>query len=290
MSALVRQEATTLARRRRALPLGMIATYTTLALSAAVLIFPLFWMVTTSLKTLQQAESFPPEWLPHPWMWSNYSDLFSTLPFGTFTQNSVIITVGATIGTVFSSSLVAFAFARLRARGSGFWFIVMLSTLMLPGSVLQVPTFLIFKTLHWIDTFYPLIVPSFFGNAFFIFLMRQYYMTIPFELDEAAVLDGAGWLTIYRRIILPLSLPILATVAIITIVSTWTDFFGPLIYLNSLEKMTLAVGLTFLVGQHGFNLVLEMAGATFATLPMLVLFFLAQRYFVRSITLTVQKG
>jgi multiple sugar transport system permease protein len=274
-------------RRWRA---GMIATYALLVVTSAVLLFPLFWMATTSLKTLQQAETFPPVWWPHPWMWKNYVDLFTTLPFGTFTQNSVIITAIDTLGTVLSSSIIAFAFARLRARGSSVLFIVLLSTLMLPGSVIQVPTFIIFKTLHWIDTFYPLTVPSFFGDAFSIFLLRQYYSTIPFDLDEAAVIDGAGWLTIYWRIILPLARPALATVAILTIVANWTDFFGPLIYLNSLDKMTLAVGLTFFHGQHTTNLVLEMAGAAYSTLPMLVLFFLAQRYFVAGITLTGLKG
>ncbi len=291
MSILVREHATpSVGRRARRFPLGTVAAYATLLLTAVVLLFPFFWMVTQSFKTLQQAESFPPVWWPQPWRWQNYVDLFTTLPFGAFTRNSVIITSVDTLGTVLSSSIIAFAFARLRARGSNVLFIVLLSTLMLPGSVIQVPTFIIFKTLHWIDTYYPLTVPSFFGDAFSIFLLRQYYSTIPFDLDEAAVIDGAGWLTIYRRIILPLSGPALATIAILTIVGNWQDFFGPLIYLNSLDKMTLAVGLTFFHGQHTTNLVLEMAGATFATLPLLVLFFLAQRYFVAGITLTGMKG
>lgn len=258
---------------------------------SVVFLFPLFWMATTSLKTMEQAYAFPPHWIPNPVIWENYVRLFTELPFLTFSANSVIISVLNTIGVVFTSALCAFGFARLRARGREILFIVLLSTIMLPYQVILVPTFILFKQLGWIDTFLPLVVPAFFGGgAFNIFLLRQFFMTIPFEMDEAAIIEGAGWFTIFWRIVLPLSKPALAAVAVLNFVSVWTDFFGPLIYLNSLEKMTLAVGLAFLRGQHYSLLTLMMAGSMYSTIPMLLIFFLAQRYFVEGIVLTGLKG
>lgn len=258
---------------------------------SVVFLFPLFWMATTSLKTMEQAYAFPPRWIPSPIMWENYTRLFTELPFFIFSVNSVLIAVLNTVGVVFTSALCAFGFARLRARGRDFLFIVLLSTIMLPYQVILVPTFILFKQLGWIDTFLPLVVPAYFGGgAFNIFLLRQFFMTIPFELDEAAIIDGASWFTIFLRIMLPLSKPALATVAVLNFVSVWTDFFGPLIYLNSLEKMTLAVGLAFLRGQHTALLTLMMAGSMYSTVPMLIIFFLAQRYFVEGIQLSGLKG
>ena len=273
-------------RRNATWPLYAMAV----ALSV-VFLFPLFWMATTSLKTMEQAYAFPPRWIPNPIMWENYQRLFTELPFFAFSANSVLIAVLNTAGVVFTSALCAFGFARLRARGRDFLFIVLLSTIMLPYQVILVPTFILFKHLGWIDTLLPLVVPAYFGGgAFNVFLLRQFFMTIPFELDEAAIIDGASWFTIFIRILLPLSKPALATVAVLNFVSVWTDFFGPLIYLNSLEKMTLAVGLAFLRGQHTALLTLMMAGAMYSTVPMLIIFFLAQRYFVEGIQLSGLKG
>ena len=254
-------------------------------------LFPLFWMASTSLKTMEQAYAFPPIWLPHPIMWENYVKLFTELPFVTFTINSVLITVLNTLGVVFTSALVAFGFSRLRAPGRDFFFVVVISTIMLPAQVILVPTFILFKYLKWINTILPLVVPAYFGGgAFNIFLLRQFFTTIPYEYDEAAIMDGAGWFSIFWGIILPLAKPALATVAVLNIVGVWTDFFGPLIYLNDLNKMTLAVGLAFLRGQHSTALTLLMAGSMFATLPVLIIFFLAQRYFVEGIQLSGLKG
>ena len=262
----------------------------TLVLSV-IFLFPLFWMATTSLKSMEQAYAFPPVWFPHPVMWENYVRIFTELPFFTFTINSIVITALNTIGVTFTSALVAFGFARLRARGRDFLFIVLISTIMLPYQVILVPTFILFKYLKWINTILPLVVPAYFGGgAFNIFLLRQFFMTIPFEYDEAAIMDGAGWFTIFWKIMLPLSKPALTTVAVLNLVAVWTDFFGPLIYLNDLGKMTLAVGLAFLPGQHSAVLTLLMAGSMFTTVPMLILFFLAQRYFVEGIQLTGLKG
>ena len=265
--------------------------YLIASLLSVTFLFPLFWMASTSLKTMEQAYAFPPVWLPQPVMWDNYVKLFTELPFFTFTLNSVLITVLNTVGVVFTSALVAFGFSRLRARGRNFLFVVIISTIMLHAQVILVPTFILVKYLIWINTILPLVVPAYFGGgAFNIFLLRQFFTTIPFEYDEAAIMDGAGWFTIFWRIMLPLSKPALATVAVLNIVGVWTDFFGPLIYLNDLNKMTLAVGLAFLRGQHSTVLTLLMAGSMFATLPVLIIFFLAQRYFVEGIQLSGLKG
>ena len=265
--------------------------YVVAILLSVTFLFPLFWMATTSLKTMEQAYAFPPVWFPHPVMWSNYADIFTELPFLTFTINSIIITVLNTLGVVLASAVVAFGFSRLRAKGRDFLFVVLISTIMLPSQVILVPTFILFKYMKWINTILPLVVPAYFGGgAFNIFLLRQFFMTIPFEYDEAAIMDGASYWTIFWKIMPPLSKPALATVAVLNIVAVWTDFFGPLIYLNDLNKMTLAVGLSFLRGQHTASLTLLMAGGMFTTLPILIIFFLAQRYFVEGIQLSGLKG
>lgn len=265
--------------------------YLVAILLSATFLFPLYWMAATSLKTMEQAYAFPPVWFPNPIMWNNYVRIFTELPFFTFTINSVIITVLNTIGITFTSAMVAFGFSRLRAKGRDVLFIILISTIMLPSQVILVPTFILFKYLKWINTFFPLIVPAYFGGgAFNIFLLRQFFMTIPFEYDEAAIMDGASWFTIFWSILLPLAKPALATVAVLNIVYVWTDFFGPLIYLNDLGKMTLAVGLSFLRGQRSAALTLLMAGSMFSTIPILIIFFLAQRYFVEGIQLGGLKG
>ena len=265
--------------------------YVVAILLSVTFLFPLFWMASTSLKSMEQAYAFPPVWLPNPPQWDNYAKILTELPFLTFTINSIIITVLNTLGVVLASAVVAFGFSRLRAKGRDFLFIVLISTIMLPSQVILVPTFILFKYLKWINTILPLVVPAYFGGgAFNIFLLRQFFMTIPFEYDEAAIMDGASWWTIFWKIMLPLSKPALATVAVLNIVAVWTDFFGPLIYLNDLNKMTLAVGLSFLRGQHTASLTLLMAGGMFTTLPILIIFFLAQRYFVEGIQLSGLKG
>lgn len=265
--------------------------YVVAILLSVTFLFPLFWMASTSLKSMEQAYAFPPVWIPNPVQWDNYAKIFTELPFLTFTFNSILITVLNTLGVVLSSAVVAFGFSRLRAKGRDLLFILLISTIMLPSQVILVPTFILFKYLKWINTILPLVVPAYFGGgAFNIFLLRQFFMTIPFEYDEAAIMDGASRWTIFWRIMLPLSKPVLATVAVLNIVAVWTDFFGPLIYLNDLNKMTLAVGLSFLRGQHSAVLTLLMAGGMFTTLPILIIFFLAQRYFVEGIQLGGLKG
>jgi multiple sugar transport system permease protein len=278
-------------KKRRSKSGARWPVYLVTILLSALFLFPLYWMAATSLKTMEQAYAFPPVWIPKPVLWENYVRIFTELPFFRWTINSIVITVLNTIGVTLTSAFVAFGFARLRARGKNFWFIVLISTIMLPSQVILVPTFILFKYLDWINTILPLVVPAYFGGgAFNIFLLRQFFMTIPFEYDEAAIMDGAGWFTIFWKILMPMSKPALTTVAVLNMVAVWTDFFGPLIYLNDLSKMTLAVGLSFLRGQHSAALTLLMAGSMFTTIPMLIIFFLAQRYFVEGIQLSGLKG
>ena len=202
-----------------------------------------------------------------------------------------IITFATMVGTLLSSSIVAYGFARLRARGRDVLFMILLSTMMIPPQVTMIPVFALFKLLNWTDTFKPLIIPNFFGGAFFIFLLRQFYMTIPIELDDAAKIDGCSYLGIFSRIILPLTKPALATVAIFSFMWSWNDFMDPLIYLNSRDKLTLTLALNRFTGMYGmtaWNLL--MAASLVVALPCFVLFFFAQRYFIQGIVVTGLKG
>ena len=253
---------------------------------SAVMVIPFFWMVSTSLKIRGTEFVFPPVWIPRPALWSNYyTAIFdSGLPFPGFLWNTVIITAANMVGVLLSASLAGFGFARMRFPGREKFFLLVLSTLMLPEIVTQIPSYLLFRSLHWIDTFLPLIVPTYLGGgAFNIFLFRQFFMSIPFELDEAARIDGASTWQIYARVILPLSKPVLATVAIFTFLANWNAFMGPLIYLNSIEKMTLAVGLLAFQGLRGTEWNLMMAAAAVMIVPVLLIFFAAQRYFIEGI-------
>ena len=210
--------------------------------------------MSTSLKMPGTEFIFPPDLIPRPVVWSNYIDAVTRPghPFFLYTRNSVVITLAATLGTVLTSSFVAFGFARIRFRGRDFWFIVLLSTLMLPDVVRLIPSFILFKLLGWIDTLLPLIVPFWFGvNAFYVFLIRQYFRTIPLELDEAALMDGAAYVRIYWQVLLPISGPVLGAVTIFSVLSHWNDFLGPLIYTNSVDLRTLALGLRFFMSRTG---------------------------------------
>jgi ABC-type glycerol-3-phosphate transport system permease component len=256
---------------------------------SVIMLIPFVWLLSTSLKIRGTEFTFPPVWIPRPAVWKNYYTAFfdSGLPFPRFLLNTVIITGASMVGTLFSASLAGFGFARMRFPARDKLFILVLSTLMLPEIVTQIPSYLLFRLFGWIDTFLPLIVPTFLGgSAFNIFLFRQFFMSIPYELDEAARIDGAGTLQIYLRVILPLSKPVLSTVAIFTFLGSWNSFMGPLIYLNSLENMTLAVGLRAFQGLRGTEWNLMMAAAAIMMVPVLIVFFIAQRYFIQGIVIT----
>ena len=263
-----------------------------IVVGGAVLLIPLIWMVSTSLKTNAEAFLFPPRWLPKRFLWQNYIEAVTSIKFFLYLRNTIIITTASMAGQVISASLVGFGFARLRARGREFLFIVLLATMMLPGQVTLVPVYLMFKKLGWLNTFLPLIVPAWLGGgAFSVFLLRQFFSTLPIELDDAARIDGCGLFAIFWRILLPLTKPALATVAIFAFFGNWNDFMGPLIFLSKGNLYTLALGLQFYVTAHGqvkWNLM--MAATFLSVLPLLIVFFSAQRTFIQGVALTGIKG
>jgi multiple sugar transport system permease protein len=268
-----------------------VATFVIL-FGAVVILVPFWWMVRTSLMGMGEIFLVPIHWFPNPIVWSNYADAWQASTFTQATLNSCFVTFFATLGIVLSASVTAYGFARLRAPGRDFLFMLVLSSLMIPGIVVLVPTYLLFRALGWIDTYLPLIVPCWFGGgAFSIFLLRQFFRGIPKDLDEAATIDGAGYFRIYWNIIVPLSPQAHAAVAIFAFFAQWNDFFGPLIYLNSADKYTLPIELSVFV--QAYNTVQWnqlMAVTLVAMLPCLVMFFVAQRYFVQGIAVTGVKG
>jgi ABC-type glycerol-3-phosphate transport system permease component len=256
---------------------------------------PFIWTLGTSLKPLTDLYTYPPSFLPSAPRWANFSDVFTMAPFATFLWNTVVVTGLAVFGQTLSAAMVAFGFARFRFPGRDILFVVVLATMMLPWHVTIVPSFLLFSRLGWINTFLPLIVPSFFGGgAFYIFLLRQFFLSIPRDLDEAAKIDGASSAQIFLRILLPLAKTALATVAIFAFIEHWNEFIGPLIYLNSPEKFTVAIGLRYFIvspftGDEPREAIL-MAASLIVALPPLALFFAAQKYFVQGIVTTGMKG
>jgi multiple sugar transport system permease protein len=254
-------------------------------------LLPFLWTLSSSLKEAGAGYKYPPEFIPKEFIWSNYPQVFQLIPFFTFFKNSLIITGISLLGELISASLVAYAFARLRFPGRDFWFVVLLTTMMIPFPVTMVPTFVLFNMLGWVNTYLPLVIPPWFGPAFSIFLLRQFFLTINTEMDEAARVDGAGDFLIYRRIILPLAKPALATVAIFSFVAYWNDFLGPLIYLNKSDMYSLALGVNFLRAFRGNgNLAIQMAASVMFVTPCIVLFLVAQNFVVEGIVTTGLKG
>ncbi len=259
--------------------------------------FPLFWTLMSSLKTPAEMFAFPPAWVPAVPQWSNYFRVLviPRVPVVQWALNSTIIVVLGTIGTIISASLVAYSLARFEYRGRNTLFLITLATMMLPAQVTLIPQFVLFYKLGWINTLLPLWVPLWFGGGgFAIFLMRQFFLTLPRDLDEAALIDGAGFFRIFWSILLPLCKPVLATLGIITIIATWGDFLGPLIYLNSPQKFTVSVGLQFFnnspdVGGEPMQHLL-MAACILSMLPIIIIFFLGQRFFVQGIVMSGIKG
>jgi len=262
---------------------------------AVVFTMPFAWLVSTSLKADDALMVIPPQWIPRPAVWANYKEALDFLPPEThhglmYLWNTVYVSALSIVGVVLSSSLVAYSFARLRWPGRDICFVVMLATMMLPSAVTMIPVFLIFRALGWVDTLKPLWVPAFCGGAFYIFLLRQFFLTIPMELEDAAKIDGASHALIYARIMLPLVKPALAAVVIWTFMGAWNNFMGPLIYISSPEKMPVAYALQLYQSTHGSEYNLLMAAATMVVVPVVALFFFTQRYFIQGVTLTGIKG
>ncbi|WP_028546285.1 carbohydrate ABC transporter permease [Paenibacillus taiwanensis] len=265
--------------------------YGVLFLFIGLFLFPIFWMASTSLKTLGQVFQLPMVWVPSAPQWSNYVEVFRVSPFGTYMWNTIWYTGITVFATVLTSAFVAFAFARLRARGSKLMFGLVLSTMMLPPQVVMIPQYLLFNKLGWVDSYLPLVVPAFTASAFLIFLLRQFYMGISHELDEAVKIDGGSYFTMFFRVILPLSLPALATGAILEFMYRWNDLMGPLIYLNSTEHYPLSLGLANFTASYGSTpWQLLMAASIIAVTPPLLLFFFAQKHFIRGIVISGSKG
>jgi multiple sugar transport system permease protein len=257
---------------------------------ALIYAMPFIWMLSTSVKPQAEIFLIPPRWLPSVWQWRNYTLPWENLPMLTFYKNTIIVTGLNIIGTLASSSIVAFAFARMRFRGRGVLFIIILATMMLPRQVTLIPLYLIWSKLGMLNTFGPLVIPSFFGHAFSIFLLRQYMMAIPLEMDEAARIDGASWFQLYWRIILPLSTPALGVVAIYAFTTHWNDFLEPLIYLNRPNMFTLPLGLGLLNGRYGGEMQQIMAQTALSIIPVLLVFFLTQRSYMQGVVVSGVKG
>ena len=268
-----------------------IFLYPLTIIGAGVMLIPLLWLLSSSLKSTAMIFVYPPQWIPNPIRWENYTDVFRVIPFAQFTLNTVIVTGTALFGQLLSASLVAFGFARLRFPGRDMLFLVLLGTIMIPYHITLIPTFVLFRILGWLDTWLPLIVPYWFGGgAFYIFLLRQFFMRLPLELDDAASIDGATIFGIFWRIILPQAKPALGVVAVFSFLNHWNDFFGPLIYLNSPEKYTLAIGINLFRSFQTTEWNLLMAASVMISLPCILLYALAQRFFIQGVVFTGLKA
>ena len=240
--------------------------------------------------TNREIMTTPIQWLPSHYDLENFKKAFERAPFGKYFINSAIIVLINMVGCILSSSFIAFGFSRLRFPGRKLWFALLLSTMMIPKTVLMIPQFLIWQSVGAYNTFIPLTVPCFFGNAFNVFLVRQFYAGIPKEYDEAALVDGASYFTIYSKILVPMAKPVLCSVGVFTFMSTWNDFMGPLLYLDKENLKTVSLALQNFMGQHNSEWNLMMALSTVITLPMIVVYFMAQRYFIEGITFSGLKG
>ncbi|MFC5651222.1 carbohydrate ABC transporter permease [Paenibacillus solisilvae] len=272
------------------LSLSTISRHIILFVFSIFFIFPLLWLLSTSLKTDLQIFKVPPELIPQPFLWKNYENLWIYFPYFLFLKNTVLIVVLSVAGVLLTSPLVGYSFARLRWPGRDFFFLIVLGTLMLPSQVTLIPLYLLFSKMGWVNTFLPLWVPAWFGGgAFYIFLVRQFLMSIPKDLEESAFIDGAGYMRIYTHIMLPLINPVLTTIAIFQFMGAWNDFIGPLIYLNDQSKFTLSLGLRIFqqqASQSQGEIGMMMAATAIMVIPVIAFFFLAQRKFVEGVVLT----
>jgi multiple sugar transport system permease protein len=273
-------------------------THLTLIAGSVAFLLPLLWMLSTAVKPIEETMRMPPVWLPSVWHWNNFidavrygSDKLHYVPFVVYGRNTLLLCLLTVAGTVVSNAIVAYGFARIDWPGRNAVFVLVLATMMIPFPVTMVPLYALFKTLGWIGTFRPLWAPAWFGSAFNIFLLRQFFMTIPQELSDAARIDGCNEWQIFRGVILPLARPALAVVALFQFMATWNDFLGPLIYLMDQRTFTLSLGLQFYQSQHGgtqWNLL--MAASTIVIAPVIILFFFTQKQFIKGIALSGIKG
>ncbi len=270
-----------------------VCWYIIVAALSVIFVLPFIWMLSTAFKTAPQCVDYPPTFIPRPFTLRSFQEVFSISPILTYIRNSVVISLLNIVGTLVSCSLVAYGFARFRCREKNFWFTILLSTMMIPSFTLIIPQFSLYVKLGWVNTILPLTLPSFLAtNAFSVFILRQFFMSFPRELDEAARLDGCSYFGVLTRILLPNSKTSMFVVALFCFVGTWNDFFGPLIYLNDMEKYTLAVGLVMLKASQGATLDMGpmMAAALLAVIPTFILYLTCQKYFVQGVVTSGLKG
>lgn len=266
------------------------AAYLILTIGAVSMLLPFVWMLSTSLKPERGIFVMPPRWIPDPLIFDNYVEVWEKTDLARGLFNSTFIALTTTIGEIFASTLAGFAFARMRFPGRNSFFAMLLLTMMIPGVVTMIPSFILFRFLGWIDSWLPLIVPLMFGTAFATFLSRQFFMTMPSELEDAAKVDGCNYFQIYLYIFLPNAKPIIATLFVLGVIARWNDFLGPLIYLRDVDKFTVPLMLARLNSTYEQEWTLLMAGSVIALAPIIILFVMLQRYFIESVTLTGLKG
>jgi ABC-type glycerol-3-phosphate transport system permease component len=276
--------------QRRSARLKAAVTYAILGLGAVVMLIPFAWLLSTSFKPQQQVFTFPIQWIPHPFVWSNYADVFRTSPFARYLVNTAVITAVGVLGSLIGSSIAAYAFARIRFRGRNAMFAVMLATLMVPPWTVIIPTYIFFGKIGWLNTYLPILVPAFFATPFNTFLMRQFFMTVPFEMEEAARVDGASRWRIFIRIVLPLARPAMIMVAIFGFFYYWNEFLLPLIYLQSQNLYPVSVGVANYASSQAQNYPLMMAASMIALIPPLAMFFGFQRWLIQGIVVSGVKG
>ncbi|WP_295013405.1 carbohydrate ABC transporter permease [uncultured Microbacterium sp.] len=277
------------APRRRPLNRGLLAVHIVLILGAVLMVFPFVWQTLTAFKTFQASVQVPPTILPSPWVWTNFGKVFDSMPFAQMFLNSVLLTIGRTLGQVVLCTMAGYAFARMPFRGRNALFVVFLSVLMVPSQLYLLPQYEIVQSLGWLNSLQALVVPGIF-SAFGTFLMRQFFMSLPAELEEAARIDGANPWQVFWKVMLPLAKPGIVALAVFTVLWSWNDLLWPLVVTTDPEKMPLSVGLSQLVGLHGTDYPVLMAGALLATLPMLITFMILQRQFIQGIAFSGTKG
>jgi len=257
-----------------------------LILGSLLILSPVWWMFATSVKSMGEIMQFPPTFIPKEWHFKNYIETWKAAPFTRYLFNTLLITLCVVIGNVLSNSFIAYGFAKIRFKGRNVLFAVVLATMMIPGFVTMIPHYIMYSKIGWLNTYLPLILPSFFGSAFNIFLIRQFYLGVPNELIEAAKIDGASHVYIWSRIMIPLAKPAIATVAIFSFNGAWNDFLGPLLYINDDTLYTLQLGLQVFKGQLDTQWNYLMAGSLLVLLPVIIIFFIFQKYFIEGMNLT----
>ncbi len=273
-------------RRRLLTLLSKLLALLALTACAALILYPALWMISTSLKPDSQVFAYPPVWIPKPAQWDNYARAWAAAPFTRYAVNTLLYSGTVTLATVLSNAFAAYGFAKLRFPGRDVLFIVMLSTMMIPSLVTLVPQYVLFSKLGWVGTYAPLIVPTFFASAFYTFMLRQFFLSIPNELSEAARVDGASELWIWWRVVMPLATPALAAVAIFTFDGTWNDYVNPLLYLNKESLYTLQVGLQYFRTANDVQWQLLMAASAMVMLPVIIIFFVFQKYFIEGASIS----